>query len=348
MSGTTVALRLIPLAALVAGCYGEPERLCDRVFISWAFPDHELTAADDVSDEPGLQIDVLLNSELPPGREATLFLVGPDEVEIEHPETVEVAGNGQILFRAVDVPVGSVLFRVRTDDRCRLIETSIRRFVLDELGRPACEISFSPEPTSRVELAPARVYNESSAGAGSAVDVEVEVFTRRPEMSVSLLVTDVDAGATSVDSATVDAAALAAFPISLDEGRHAIRAVCENDFGGVPLSTATFELVVDTTAPNCALIAPSAAVTAGDDIDPGVAGVQIQMVGGTTSTDAIGGAAGFIAGPGGLPDTIDAAPINSAGQASVIATVSTDPADQSYTFIVFDAAGNACGSQATF
>jgi hypothetical protein len=344
----TAAIRLIPLAAVAAGCYAPPERLCDRLFISWAFPDHELSTADDVSDAPGLQVDVVLNSQLPPGREATLFLIGPDDVEIEHPDRILVADSGQLLFPAVDVPTGSVLFRVRTDDGCRLVETSIRRFVLDEAGPPACEIAFSPEPIERAALAPALVYNESAVKPSGNVEVDVEVFTRRADMEVTLLVTDVDSETTTSTRQAVDASALTRFPLALADGRHAVRAICENSFGGVPQTTATFELAVDTESPTCTLIAPDQAVTAGDDIDPESAGVQIQMVGGTASVDAIGGVAGFIAGPGGLPDTIDASPVNQTGQSTAIATVSTDPADQSYTFIVFDASGNVCGTVVNF
>lgn len=349
MISITAALRWIPIAALAAGCFhGEPERLCDRLFISWAFPDHELSSADDVSDEPGLQIDVLLNSELPAGRVATLFVIGPDGVEVEHPETIRVSDSGQLKFSSVSVPTGSVIFRVRTDDGCRLVETSIRRFVLDELGRPACEISFSPEPIVRVALAPALVYNSSFISAPGPVDFNVEIFTRRPESEVTLLVTDVDAGSTTSTRQTVDAMALANFPLSLGDGRHAIRAICESSVDTVPLSTATFDFVIDTIGPDCALVAPSDAVTAGDDIDPGTAGVQIQMVGGTTSVDAIGGSGGFIAGPGGLEDLVEGEPINQAGQSTAIVTASTDPGDQTYTFIAFDIAGNLCQATETF
>lgn len=350
MISITATLRLIPIAAVATGCfYSPPERLCDRLFISWAFPEHELSAADDVSADPGLQIDVVLNSELPAGRPATLFVTGPDEVEVQHPETARVGDDGRIVFSRVDVPTGSVLFRLQTDDGCRLIETADRRFVLDGLGVPACEISFDPEPVVRVGLAPALVFNGSVSAVPGEVDIDVEVFTRRTDSSVTLLVTDVGAATTETLAGDVGASAQATFSQTLADGRHAIRAICESAPGFAPLSTATFSLVVDTTDPDCELIAPSAAVTAADDIDPATPGVQIQMIGGTTSVDALGGAGGFIAGPGGGPsDVVDGEPINQAGQSTAIVTVSTDPGEQTYTFLAFDIAGNLCQTTESF
>ena len=335
------------LVAALGGCGGQPERLCDRLFLSWAFPAHELTPADDVSDAPGLQIEVVINSELPPGRLARLFITGPDEIEVQHPEIAVVDFDGQIRFPAVDVPLGSVLFRLETDDGCRLVQTSQRRFVRDGLGDPACEISFSPEPETPTLLAPALVYNRLSDPdtATIEIDVDVEVFAGRPGSEVTLLFTDVDASSTSTEVAEVDAGGLASFSLALAEGNHAIRAICRDDFGGVPLSTATFPFVIDITSPDCALLSPSAAVSAGDDIDPDTDGVQILLVGQTSAVDAVGANAAFFTQATGI---IDGETINAAGQSTAVATVSTDPAEQRYSFSAFDIAGNLCTDQSTF
>lgn len=343
---------MVKLAAIIAalgGCYGQPERLCDRVFISWAFPDHELDSGDDVSAEPGLQLDVRVNSELPPGRPARLFVTGPDDIEVEHPEIAVVDAAGQIRFAAVDVPFGSVLFRLETDDGCRLIQIADRRFILEDGGAPACDISFAPEPDAATALAPALVYHRLSDPDTTTpeIDVDVAVFAGRAGSEVTLLVTDVDAETTQILVATAGPGAEVSFPVALAEGDHAIRAVCRpaDDFGGVPLSTATFPFIVDITAPDCALVSPAAAVTAGDDIDPQTPGVQIQMAGQTSSVDAIGSGAAFSSQLSGI---IDGQPINAAGHSTAIATVSTDPAQQRYSFSVFDVAGNLCTDQATF
>src|SRR5690606_35264239 len=113
-------------------------------------------------------------------------------------------------------------------------------------------------------------------------ELAVEVFTRRAGMEITLLVTDVASGATATELGTSDESGAASFDLSLEDGRHAVRALCAGGPSDGPLTTATFSLLLDTESPGCDLIQPTARVEAADDLDGDPDnGVQILMVGQT-------------------------------------------------------------------
>jgi hypothetical protein len=340
------ALLVGSLVATAVACYGEPDLLCDRVFVAWVFPDHEISSEHDVSPEPGIQIDVVVATSLPAGRPARLLVIGPDGVEAFHPEAVAVDDGGGIRFSAVDVPVGSVVFRLFTDDGCRPIETGNRRFVIDEAGPPACELAFDPAPSAVPALSPFQVLNGDDDGdPAPGLELAVEVFTRRAGMEVTLLVTDVASGATATELGASDESGAAGFNLSLEDGSHAVRALCTGGPSDGPLTTATFPLLVDTESPGCALIQPTGRVEAADDLDGDPDnGVQILMVGQTPSPDAIGAAAAFFAN-----GILDGSTINSVGQSTAVVTVDIESGEpQDFAFTAFDLAGNRCTDSRVF
>ena len=341
------------LAGLVCGLFGTsacqpvPNSLCDGVLLTWGFDNHELGPRDDVSDAPGLQIDILLRSELDEGVEASMTVMGEDGSESLHPERAVADRLGQLKFMDVEVPIGRVVFEVETNNGCRDIRTRRIRNVLADDRRPVCEVTFNPEPAPVLGRLPVRAFgiDDDLDPLTTGTQVEIEVFTQLPEMEIRILALEIETGEQSIFESTSDENGRVRFPLSLGAGEQAVRALCAGGPTEFPLSSATFPLLVDVERPDCTLIAPSTRVTLADDIDNDSSnGVQVVAVGQTSASDAIGTPSTFS-----INNSVTEGRVGVAGQTTAILTVPVGNGDaQNFSLQIADVAGNSCSATASF
>ena len=336
------ALLTLPLF-VAAACQLEPDVKCDDTRLAWGWDNHELSPADDVSGEPGLQVDITILSALPAGKAAVLSVTGEDEVETVHPQTTTVAEDGSISFREVSVPTGSVRFTVRTENDCREVESSQRRFVRDNDGAAVCELEFLP-PTRDIEGEVLRSYIEADDQDPGlpGFQAAARVVTGRASMSIRLLLLNRDTQMADVAELETDASGSATFPISLTEGEVAIRALCVGGLNEAAQSTATFPILVDIEPPDCDLVEPSSRVSVADDIDGDTAGVQVVAIAQTNDDSNRGLEAEFTVNGETVPGIIGAA-----GQATAVITVPT-ASPQEFSLMIPDLAGNTCTQSVSF
>ena len=338
-----IAITSAMFATLFAstGCQPEPGGLCDGVFLAWSFDNHGLGPRNDVSEEPGLQVDILIRSDLAEGITATLTVLDQEANETRHNQIAIATTDGSLQFLGVSVPVGRVGFVAETDNGCREIRSSRTRNVLADDRVPVCEVGFNPEPLL-VSGGPVRAF-----GATSDLDpilpqtqIELEVTTELPQMAVRLLALNLESSTSTISDSTTGADGRATVNLSLAPGRHAVRFLCSGGPTEVPLSSATFPLLVDVDPPDCQLIEPTTRVADADDVDGDLSnGVQVIAVGQTAAVDAIGLATEFSVN-GSMQG---AGVVGSAGQTTAVITVPTGAGEsQDVEVVVIDGAGNAC------
>ncbi len=333
--------------ALAAACQAEPSADCDDTRVTWGFENHEISAADDVSADEGLQIDLTLFTALPAGNPARLTLTNDDGTEMIHPQTATVSDSGSIVFESVNVPAGNVLFLLTTENDCREVESRQRRFVIDGDRDVVCELEFVPQTREIASEGTLRSYAaaDDQDGVTDGLQAAVRVFTGRVDMSIRLLLLNRDTGSSQISAATTDATGAAVLPTSFDDGEQAIRALCSEGINASPQSTATFAVLVDTVLPDCALISPTARLGPGDDIDGDITnGIQFLAIAQTSDESNAGLEASFSVN-GGTPQTSE---IGSSGQSTAIVTVPSGAGGQTFDVDIPDLAGNVCRATAMF
>jgi hypothetical protein len=335
-------------AAAAFACQDEPSLLCDRVRLIW--PAFNIDPSDDTSSAPGLQIDIALRSSLLPGSRGVLTVQAEDEdaEPVEHPEPAIADADGGLRFTDVSVPPGRVTLRLDVDNECGGAQSQRQPFVWDGLGYPTCEMAFGIEPAAVDGIEPARALRAEHDPDPDTPGVElpISIHAGRPDITVTLFALDEASGEEQVFEQEAGEDATAEFALALGEGPHALRAVCPWLPAELRPSSPTFRLLVDTQAPDCALVAPGGRVGAGDDLDPDEEGVQFEMQGRSQAADVVGQPGSFTADGVAL----DGSPLDEDGLSTVVGTVSLDPpgAPQEFSFGTSDPAGNRCEDTATF
>ena len=331
---------------LMCGCLFEPSVFCDDTRIGWGFDNHEISTADDVSEAPGLQIDVVVLTALPEGKPATLTVIGEDEVENVHPGLARVGADGRIVFEEVEVPTGTVLFNLRSENDCREVESNNRRFVIDEGGPSVCELEFMPPTRPIAGHVPLRSYirDDDQDPVLPQTQVDLRVFTSRAQMAIRLLLLNVDTQTPTIAERTTDETGSTTFNVSFGQGEVAIRALCTGGLNETAQSSATFPVLVDTIDPDCDLIEPSGRVVPADDIDGALAGIQIVAIAQTSDASSLGLEAGFSVNGADL----EIGTIGPAGQSTAIITVPIGGGAQDFQVTLPDLAGNTCTAIASF
>jgi hypothetical protein len=337
---------LLAAAATIIACQGQPSLLCDRVRLVW--PAFDIDTDDDTSPDPGLQIDFELRTSLLPGSRGVLTVQGEEGEPVQHPQPAVADEEGTLRFTAVTVPPGRVTLDLAVENECGESESVRQPFVWDGLGFPVCDIGFGVEPAVVEELAPLRVLRaEHDADPQTpGVELPVSVNAGRPDVTVTLYVLDVATGEEqAIEQDTGDDRA-AEFAVALGEGEHALRAICPWAPAGLRPSTPTFRFLVDTQAPDCALVAPTGRVAAGDDVDPDTDGVQFEMRGRSQADDVVGQPASFSA----QGTELEGSALDEDGASSTTATIVLDPPGgaQELSFRTRDRAGNECEDAVTF
>lgn len=340
---------ILALLALVlvgaAGCEGEPSLLCDRGRVVWPF--FEIDTADDVSDAEGIQIDLTLNTSYLPGSVGYLTIAPEEGDPLAHPESAVVGEDGLLHFHAVTLPLGRLRLAVSIVNECGEGSSQRELFVWDGQGYPECTMLLSVEPDLDTALAPLGVLRAEHDGdpGEPGVQLSARIETGRPDMRVLLFVLDLASGEEQqLEQESGDDRA-AEFDLSLDEGEHAMRAVCHWPPAGLSPSSVTRRLFVDTRAPTCSLLEPTTRVLPNDDLDDQEPGVQFVMRGRSPATDVAGQPATFIADG----TSFDGGTLDDAGRAQVIATIDFQVGEpQEMSFEMSDPAGNSCVASETF
>jgi hypothetical protein len=341
-----LAAVLCALALGLAGCQGQPSLLCDRVRLIW--PAFNIDPTSDTSSAEGLQIDIDLRSSLLPGSRAALSVQGETGDPVTHPEVAIADADGNLSFSAVTVPLGRVTLELQVENECGEVESVREPFVWDGLGFPRCELELGVEPAVVDDLAPLRALRAEHDDDPDApgIQLPVSVQAGRPDMTVSLFALDLATGEEQeLEQETGDDLA-AEFTVALTEGEHAVRAICFWSPAALRPSSPSFGLLVDTQAPDCALVEPSDRVGEGDDLDPDREGVQFELRGRSQAADAAGQPAWFTV----QGSEVEGSAVDAEGESSAAASLSLDPpgAAQEISFRTRDLAGNECEDAVTF
>jgi len=345
-SAVVVMFALAVAAVGAAGCQEEPSLLCDRARVVWPFFD--IDPRLDTSPDDGLQIDLELRSSLLPGTSVFLTVQGEEGDPVAHPQPAVADEDGDVLFTDVNVPFGRVTFEVNAHNECGDVRSLRTPYVWDGLGFPRCDLDLGVEPAVVDDLAPLSVLRAEHDGDPDqpGVQLQVSIDAGRPDMTVTLFALDPATGEQQIFEEESGDDLRASFPVTLGEGEHALRAVCVWEPAGLRPSSRTARLLVDTVAPDCELVDPAARVTAADDLDPGIDGVQIALRGRSTAPDVAGEAATFAV----QGELIDGSAVDDAGESSAATTIVLDPpgAPQELVFALSDHAGNLCEDAVTF
>ena len=231
---------------------------------------------------------------------------------------------------------------------CGAASTGREIYVWDGAGFPRCDMVAAAEPADEPFYRPLGVLRAEHDGDRDAAGLQLEVVvaTDRPDMSVSLFVRDVAAGEETVLEQESGEDEAATFELTLDEGEHAVRAVCYWAPADLYPSSITERYFVDTDAPACELLEPSDRVLTAEDEDAGADGTQFTLRGRATGDDVVLEPASFVVDGTELP----AGPLDEDGEATATGTVFNElpPQDQVLTFRARDRAGNTCEDTATY
>jgi hypothetical protein len=322
---------LLLLLLFSAACQGEPKKLCDAAKVIWEFNDVSVSPKDDVSPEPGLQIDVSARTSIRPGTVLQLLIAKGDEAPMPGPEAV-VGPDGRVIYPAVTLPNGEVTLTLQGNNGCQMVQFSHQLFVFDDRGDATCVLSVR-EPVVSADSPPEQFLNAAADSDPIAPGFQAHflVDTGRPAIDVQLLALDI---ATRVETnlrQLSDTTGHAVFAVTLQEGKQAIQAICRWQEVPSPRPSATLSFTVDTIAPDCRITRPTAAVQSG----PFVIG------GATTATDAFGTVPVFVVEGAQFNGT----PVDSTGQSTAVATMpSPAPLAQRMSITLHDRAGNPCQS----
>lgn len=325
----TVGVALAGLLALVSGCGDGP--ICGDLVVVISSPaDGSNVTQDANAAEDGLQTDVEVTSNLPEGSSFTLTVTdGQSNVET-YAGTATASGN--VTFSNVTLPYGGVTLEVTGDGGDCGTEADTAQVTVSGSG-DGCMVSIQETPVESDYYDPLPVLNTSNDSDDEAADFQANFdVVATAGAQVELFVLDVDeANEVSAGTMTADGNGETSFPVTLGQGRQAVRAVCGSD------ASMTHTYYVDTEV-SCTLTAPAegATVTAADDEDSGTDGVQVTFTGSVGADDYDGESAGFAINSGAFTGT-DIASMMSTGTGTF-----TSSGTKTVSFTTTDYAGNVC------
>lgn len=340
-----------PVAALLAGalvanggCGDGPICASEIVIVISSIADGD-TVTTDVSPEPGVQINVPIRSNLREGDVVTLIVSDPMGTELER-LTTESDADGDAEFASVNVSAGLVVLRAEAAAGDCGIGADEVQFNVLEGG--ACGLSVREGLLESDYYAPLPVLNTSNDSDMVLPGFQANIDVSTSENSaVELFVLDIDSATeNSAGVVSADALGVATFPLTLAEGRQALRAVCVSGVGSQSAS-ATVPLLVDTNAPVCTFAFPadgSSIIPQMDEDGDPLNGTQVTLIG---SADALGGndVEGEVATFMVNGMAIDGTLLDASGQSTSTAQASFDNVGIfSLAFTAQDRAGNVCAA----
>ncbi len=329
------------LLASLAGCDGQPELLCEGVRIVWAFEEAEFDSSDDVSDEPGIQVDIVIRTSLLPGTLVSMVVADEADNIVSTPAPILTDEEGDLLFEAVSLPIGQVTLVISAFNGCRDVDSTRVRTVWPTTARPGCEISLAIEPREIPFFAPLGVYNQNDDAdpAANGLQLDVVIDTGIPKSAVTVFVRDVATATDEIIELTSDSAAMVTTRLTFGDGEQAVRSVCTAPTGAINSST-TRRFWSDVAAPTCTFLlpAPGTILSQSDDLDGDPQnGIQFVVRGLAAGGDVEGEAAVFD-----VDDVVFTPPsLDETGETEIEVTIA-DAGNQARTFSAVDHAGNSC------
>lgn len=261
------------------GCGDGPICGSEIVLIITSVADGD-TVTTDVSPDPGIQMNIPVRSNLKLGDRVTLTVLDDIGTELGQMEA-EADADGDILFENVDVPDGLAILRAQTvagDCGAGFDEVQI-----NVSAGGACGLSIREGLLESDFYAPLPVLNASNDADSDLPNFQANVeISTSPGYAVELFVLDIDSAVeTSAGTITADGLGVAAFPLTLGQGRQTLRATCGSSSGSQSASSPTTAFIVDTVVPTCSFTYPTGgtSIIPDMDIDPDAAGTQITLIG---------------------------------------------------------------------
>jgi len=191
--------------------------------VRFSWPEFNLDShADTRPDLEGLQVNLTVHSDLPPGVQTTLYLrEGDDKDSQRELAKVFAQDDGTLLFSDITIIEGEIVLLLDASDDCGKHRSGKRLYVWDGQGIPQCTLDLAT-PSSDGVLGPQQDEDDTTSG----MQVRVLVQAGRPDMEVRLFVRNrtlqTERSFTHPSQENGDAE----FALTLEEGEQAIRAVC--------------------------------------------------------------------------------------------------------------------------
>jgi len=326
-----------------ASC-GDPPLCQSEVFV--AFQEASITADVDAA-APGVQTDIHIRTSLEAGDLVTLE-VGKEDGTSLGTTTEPAAADGSVVFTAVSVPAPRVVLRATGRGTCGEGHDEI---TVDVPAGAGCTMTLVPAPEVNAYYAPFGVLSTQSDPdpVTPGYQTTVRVMTS-PGWDVEIWETT--AGEQSIGVVTAGADGVATLPVTVLDGQVGFRATCRGTAGELasPMTT----LVVDTTPPACAIVAPmpGSTITPAFDDDHMLAdGVQLSVAAHADGNDVAGEPVTLTIGDGsGAPIDVAASDTDADGTSTAAAVLDpvAVPATFDFELTMRDHAGNTCTAPVTY
>ena len=216
----------------------------------------ELDASQDIdSGRPGIQIDVIVVTNIGPGQAVQLEIDANGNMSTLNAQT---DSNGDARFQSVDMPNGAVTLQATSTSRCG--EGFSNSISVTVSGSAGCELTIAEGPIDVPFYAPIPVLNQNNDSDVATPDFQATIVVNTdPEANVRILSSDIETGDETELVSGPATGGIATFPLTLAQGQHALQATCET--GPVSGISPTTTVFVDTTPPTCELTRPEENVT---------------------------------------------------------------------------------------
>lgn len=330
------------LTLVVAGCGDLP--LCPSE--TNLLIDRTPVTIDGAPAAPGVQTDVVVQTTLPKGATVDVEVVdGANGVTERAIGTVDAEGTARI----TGVTVPSPRARLRAIAHHPQCGDATEEVEIDVVADGPCGVELDPAPVPSDFFAPLSVLDVATdqdpdqPGHQGAVIVttfegaQVEVFAAGP------------AGETSLGTAVATAAG-ARLDVTVPDGQVAVRATCT--VGAATLASSSTSVVVDTIAPGCGFVLPTAGtlVTPELDLDGDLGnGVQLAVTGAVSGDDVAGEPVVFtVTEVGAAGSEVAGTPVDVTGATTATLTIdpAATPAELTFSLSTRDHAGNPCTTSA--
>ena len=213
---------------VVLGCRPPPSEACQGTRVSWPFL--EFVEEDDESDDPGVQIDLVLRTTLIEGTNALLQIEQEDgDDSIEASQERAVGSEGTLVFENVTLLEGEFILSIEAEVPCGSIRSERTAFLRTSQNDLRCTFSVEGESQSLGETS--RVLDSEADGSDTEPGLQalLEVETGLNATSVELFyVNETTDAEVELEGNTEDGTGVS-FEATFEDGIYNVRAICKNN-----------------------------------------------------------------------------------------------------------------------